>query len=287
MIDPTVTDGPRPETPPVPPPPPPFPAHGPPRRPARRSRLWLIVGSVILVPVMVWGILSLVLLLAHETETVTEVVAARDIALVEVRNPTGRVEVVGADVDEVTIRAEVSHGLRRTGYGHRVEGERLEIWGTCPVIGSSWCEVKYLIEVPRDVTVEVRSADRAVLRSLRGTVEARISNGSVAAVGLSGPTKLRSTNGSVRVEDHRGDELVATSSNGEVSVAVDTPPTQLEARSTNGDVLVELPADETIRYRVTLETTNGDRTNEVVTDPNSDREVMVDSTNGDVTVRYR
>lgn len=292
MSDPTTTPSTHLPPPPLPPPPGtpgnrgerPPPAEPP--RPARRSRAWLIAGSVLLVPVLVWGVLQAVFQLAHSEETVAETVAADGITTIVVRNPTGLVEVVGDDVEEVTIRAEVSHGLRRTGFGHDVDGDRLEVWGTCPLIGSSWCEVKYRIQVPTDMSVEVRSADRATVRNVSGTVDARISNGSVATSGLSGPAVLHSTNGSVRVEDHRGRELDVTTTNGDLAVDFREPPDMVTARSTNGDVLVVLPPDDEIRYSVTVESNNGTRTNEVVTDPNSDREVTARTNNGDATVRY-
>ena len=269
------------------PPPPPPPPSAPRSRQPRRSRFWLVAGSLLLVPVLLWSVFNVVLLVAHDEQTITEAVAADGVTVVEVRNPTGRVEVVGSDVDQITIRSEVSHGLRRTGHGHRMDGDRLVIWGTCPVIGSSWCEVKYRIEVPRDMAVDVRSATRVELRAVGGPVEAKASNGSIDAVGLSGSVVLHSTNGDVDVERHRGDDLVATTTNGDVDVAIEVPPRRVEARSTNGDVVVALPPSEVLRYRVTVESRNGDRTNEVITDPNADREVSARTRNGDATVRYR
>src|SRR5699024_5980773 len=109
-------------------------------RPARRSRIWLVIGTIIAVPTLLMGAFQVVVAVAHEEEQVTDIVDARGITDIEVRNPTGRVEIVGADVDEITVRSEVSHGLRRSGYGHRTDGDRLIVWGTCPLIGSSWCE---------------------------------------------------------------------------------------------------------------------------------------------------
>ena len=271
----------------LPPPAPPTQPPVPPSQPPRRSRLWLLIGSLIVVPTLLWSVFNVVLLVAHDEKTITEAVAADGVTVVEVRNPTGRVEVVGSDVEEITIRAEVSHGLRRTGHGHRTDADRLVIWGTCPVIGSSWCEVKYRIEVPRDLAVEVRAATRVELRDLSGPVEARASNGSIETVGLSGPAVLDSTNDDVTVDGHRGDDLVVSSSNGDVDVAVEIPPRSIEARTTNGDVVVALPPDEMVRYRVTVESRNGDRTNEVITDPNADRSIEAKTTNGDATVRYR
>lgn len=255
--------------------------------PPRRTRLWLVVGSVLLVPTLIWSVYNVVLLVAHDEQTITETVAAEGVTTVEVNNPTGRVEIVGADVDQISIRAEVSHGLRRTGHGSRLDGDRLVVWGTCPIIGSTWCDVDYRIEVPRGMAIDVGSATRVELRGLSGPVEAEVDNGSISAVGLSGPTVLHSTNEDVSVEGHRGEELVASTTNGNVDVSLETPPKTVEVRSTNGDVVVALPPDEELRYRVSVESSNGDRINEVITDPNAERSVTARTSNGDATVRYR
>lgn len=259
----------------------------PTRRRPRRSRAWVVVGSILSIPVLVWSVFQVVLMIAHEEVRSTEVVPARGIGSIEVRNPTGRVEIVGADVDEITIHAEVDHGLRRTGHGHRTEGDRLIVWGTCPIVGSSYCEVSYRIEVPADIAVEVRSAERLVLQSLDGPVEARLSNARIDADGLRGPTVLRSTNDDIRVIGHRSDDLEVTSSNGDVWADFGEAPRHVEARSTNGDVSLFLPRDDEIRYAVTVESRNGDRTNELVTDSGSDRVIVARSGNGDAMVRYR
>lgn len=260
---------------------------GLPERSPRRSRLWLVLGTILTVPTLLWGGFQVVLMIAHEEVHVTEAVTAEGITAIEVRNPTGTVEIVGADVDEITIDSQVSHGLRRTGHGHRVEGDRLVVWATCPIIGSSWCEATQRIEVPADLAVEVRSAGRLELRSLTGPVEARLGNGSITADRLAGPTILRSTNEDVRVAGHRGEELEVTSSNGDVELELDRPPTRVEARTTNGDVTVAVPPDDEIRYAVDVDARYGDRTNAVISDPGSDRVITARTTNGDATVRYR
>lgn len=260
---------------------------GRPHQSPRRSRLWLVFGTVLTVPVLLWSTFQVVLMIAHEEVQVTETVTADGITAIEVRNPTGTVEIVGADVDEITIDSQVSHGLRRTGHGHRVEGDRLVVWATCPIIGSSWCEATQRIVVPADLAVDVRSAERLELRSLTGPVEARLGNGSIIADRLAGPTTLRSTNEDVRVTDQRGEELEATSSNGDVEIEFDQPPTRVEARTTNGDVTVAVPPDDEIRYDVDVDARHGDRTNAVITDPGSDRVITARTINGDATVGYR
>ena len=70
--------------------------------------------------------------------------------------------IVGTDTDEISVEAEVSDGLRDTGFRHEVVGSTLELHGSCPSIGSMWCRVTYRIEVPRDLDIDVDTDDGRV-----------------------------------------------------------------------------------------------------------------------------
>src|SRR5688572_13137240 len=60
----------------LPPPAPPTQPPVPPSQPPRRSRLWVLIGSLIVVPTLLWSVLNVVLLVAHDEKTITEAVAA-------------------------------------------------------------------------------------------------------------------------------------------------------------------------------------------------------------------
>ena len=293
----TITD-PPPSHPPPPPPPPGTPGNRgggsdrplPPPRPARRSPVWLVVGSLLAVLAVLWGAFQVVLLLAHEEETVTSTIPAADVSVIDARNSAGSVELVVADVEEITIRAEVSHGLRRTGHSHELDGDRMIIRGSCPNFGSSWCDLHYRIEIPTDhadVDVVTRGDGTVTIRGVDGTVDARSHNGSITADDLGGRADLRSHNGSVEVTRHRGDRLDIGSHNGGVFASLVVPPSEVSAVSHNGGAEVLVPEDGATRYAVEVESANGSRNNGVVTDPGSDRRIHVRTHNGDATVRYR
>ena len=88
---------------------------------------WLAAGSVLTIGAFGWGALNIVDLLAHEVRTVTEVVDAEGVAVIDIDNTNGRVIVTGTETDEITIVARISDGLRATGNSSRVVGDRLEI----------------------------------------------------------------------------------------------------------------------------------------------------------------
>src|SRR5688572_28366585 len=79
--------------------------------------LWTIIGTIIAVGALGWGAFNVIDLLAHGETTEDEIFAAADVHTISVDNDNGRVVVVGTDTETITLDAEISHGLRDTGYG--------------------------------------------------------------------------------------------------------------------------------------------------------------------------
>ena len=133
-----------------------------------------------------------------------------------------RSPIESADVDTITVRARIGHGLRRSGSSVNVEGDRLIVRGSCPIFGSQWCDVRYTIEVPGDVDVVV-SGD----------------NDGIRVAGIDGRVELHSDNGSIRATDITGDDrpVVRQWQHSCDRIASVTP---FEATSDNGDVDIEL-----------------------------------------------
>jgi DUF4097 and DUF4098 domain-containing protein YvlB len=123
------------------------------------------------------------------------------------------------------------------------------------------------------------------LRGITGRVDAESTDGSVEGESLSGPTRLHSSNGSVRASRLRTESLQADSSNGSVRVEFATPPLSAIASSDNGDVDVAVPPGEEA-YAVDVDSGNGSTRNLVRSDPESERRIVATTDNGSVTVRY-
>lgn len=261
------------------------PPQGPPARPPRRTWAWMALGTVLAVPLLVFGVYQVAALLAHEETTTVRTYPAADIVTLEVRNDGGSVHVVGADVDEITVTAEISHGLRRTGHGQRVEGDRLVLDGTCPNFGSVWCDVTYRVEVPTGTDIDLDAEEEVEVRGIDGAVRVHTSNASVEASDLGGQVDLRSSNGSVRATRLTSEVTEARSSNGSVRVSFREPPRAVTAVTSNGAVEVVVP-DDGEPYAVDIDTSNGSTDNSVSTDPVSQRHIAARTSNGSATVRY-
>src|SRR5690606_4194406 len=152
---------------------------------------WLALGSVAAVLGLLFATLQVVERIAHEEHDESIVIDDPAVAVLDVSTQGGRVEIIGADVDDVRIDARVSDGLLDTRYTHEVVGDQLQVRVRCRGPISQWCRADLRIVVPRDLEVKVRSTDDSMaLRSLDGRVDAFSSNGSVEAEALAGPARL-------------------------------------------------------------------------------------------------
>jgi hypothetical protein len=248
-------------------------------------RAWLIGGSVLTVLALALSTATVVGRLARETERVVRTFPAAEVERLDLRTANGAVEVLGSDVDEIEVVAEVDHGLRRTTTSADVHGGALEVRSSCPLLGR-WCRTRYRVTVPRELAVAVESSNgRLDVRDLDGDVRARSRNGPMELTRVGGDLDLSTANGGLSATALRSDRVVAATSNGQIVLAFVDPPTDVGADSRNGRVDIAVPEGE-VAYRVDLESRRGGTDSDVRTDPVSDRSIVARTDNGSVTVRY-
>lgn len=249
--------------------------------------LWSIAGAVLAVGSLGWGTLSIVNLLAHGESSVVAEYAADEVLSLEITNDEGNITVMPTDGDAVTVDARISDGLFATDFDERIVDGVLEITGDCPNFNAIWCEIDMTVSLPSDRPVTIISGDGVVTtRDLTGDLDITGTNGAISIEGASGDLTLRNDNGSVTATDLTSRSVSARNENGSVRLGFVEPPTQVGARSENGNVEVVVPDDGTA-YRVDLRTENGGTDNEVVTDPNGSRSIELRTENGNVEVRPR
>jgi hypothetical protein len=258
------------------------------RRTGQRRRgqrvAWFVVGSVFAVATLAWGAVQVVIVWAHETETIDRTIT-EPVRTIDVR-AEGTVRIVGADVDAVRVHAEIDHGLRRTDESAAVEGDRLVLRTDCPVFLSNYCEVDYTIEAPSDVSVVAHSDQgRVTLTDLRGPVDVRTDQGRIEVVRASGDLRLRADQGRIEVVDSSSPIVDAASDQGRVAIELTAPPLSVRARSDQGSVRVVVPDDDET-YAVEASTDQGSTDVAVPTDPASTRVIDIASDQGDVSVRH-
>jgi hypothetical protein len=245
-------------------------------RPVRR--LLFAIGSLLTLMMIAWGSAQALDRLSIDEDHVVERYA--DVRAIDLRHAHGDVELVRARGRRVVVTIDSRRGFLS---GHdrsaALDGGTLRLRGSCDFLNLGTCEEDYRVEVPRGVSVTVRtSAGEATARGLRGDLDLRSSAGPVRAVDVrGGAVELRSSAGPVDADDVRADTLDLRSSAGPVT-ATEVVATTLQLRSSAGPV----SADRTRAVRVTAETSAGPVDLELLSPPLS---VDADSTAGGVTVR--
>jgi hypothetical protein len=248
---------------------------------------WKIVGAVVAVPLLVMGAVQVAGALAHAEHTETASFPADGVTRLDVDNSAGKVRVVGVrDTDEVVVTARVSDGLRPTGHRVTQVGDRIEVEGSCPLIGSEWCRYDVTIEVPRDVTVEVHAEDAIDVSDLTGDVVATSDQASVTLTNVRGDVRASSDQGRITGRDLVARRFEATADQGRIELAFDESPTAVDAEADQGSIEIRLPDDEDVAFAVDTSSDQGTETVAIRTDPSSDHTLRAHADQGDVTITY-
>jgi hypothetical protein len=262
-----------------------LPAPTPPSKGVRLA--WLIPGGLLAIATLVWGVFSVLSVLAHEEYTTSTTFASDSVTALDVRSEDGSVTVdaTAAPGDPIVVTAEVSDGWQATDVTARVVDGVLRLRGECPWLSTVWCRVDFTVTIPADVPVVVAGSDGSV--RVRGTtvaVAVSSDNGSIDLENISGDITVSNDNG--RITGRRLDAAAvrATNQNGDIELTFATAPGSVDATTDNGRIDVVVP-DSEVAYRVELSSANGSTDNAVRTDPASDRTIRLTSDNGSVSVR--
>jgi hypothetical protein len=259
------------------------------RRPPGPGRaLWVLFGSLFAIGALAWGAFNLVDLLAHEVRTERFSEPAAELTRIEVDNAAGSVRIVGTDGDAVDVEAEVSDGLRETGFSREVVGSTLRLRGTCPVLGSMWCRVSYRIELPRHLDIDIDTDnDRVDVRNVDGDIVIDSDNGRVELADVSGTVVVRGNNGRIVGSDLTSADVDASTDNGGIELEFSDAPDRVRANGNNGSIDIVVPEIEP-GYDVIAETDNGRLDLDQINDnPDSPHTITVETDNGGITVRHR
>jgi hypothetical protein len=256
-----------------------------PPRPARGRTLWIVFGSLLLIGGLWWGTFNVVELIAHDERTERFTVPAAQLTRLVVDNDTGSITIVGTTGDEISVEAEVSDGLRETGFSHEIAGSTLELRGSCPLVGSMWCRVTYRIEMPRDLDVEVNADnDRVDVSNVAGNVVIDSDNGAVELADVSGPIEVAGDNGRVVGTGLSSAVTRVETDNGRVELAFIEPPDSVTVNGANGSIEIVVPQIEG-GYDVTAETSNGSTDDiDVIDNPESPHKLRLETDNGSISV---
>jgi hypothetical protein len=257
-----------------------------PRRDHRAARaLFLLVGgpvTALLIAVTAFGFVGT---LARET-TSHPIEVAGPVDRIRVAVTQGSVTLRGADQDRVTGERVTTRGLREPGVTERVDGTTLVIEAWCMPLGNTWCDVSYVLDVPRGIDVEVETALGSIRASgLDGALDLFSATGSVDVDAVTGSLRLESGAGSVQGTALASKAVVAESGAGSVRLAFAGPPDRVTASAGAGSIDIEVPDDGTA-YRIDDVNPGTDVRVAVPTDPVSGHLLRLDGGAGSVSVHH-
>lgn len=274
-----------------------------PYRTSRPVRVLLFgLGGVLTLLMVLWGSAQALDALSIEEESGAR--AYRGVTEIDLRHAHGNVDLVRAGGSATIVAIDARHGfLSAHEREDTLRGGVLRLRGSCDFVTIGTCEEDYRIEVPRGVTVSVRtSAGETTATGLRGgDLELRSSAGPVTATGIrAGEIVLRSNAGPVKADGVRARRIEAdsraggvfversvarrveaTSSAGKTEIELLRPPLSVAADSSAGGVTVWVPD---VGYAVDAHTSAGEEDVQVRQRPGSRRKVNAESSAGDVSV---
>ena len=248
------------------------------------TRRGLVAGGLVLTALLV-GVTGLVAVNAMSRQTVREehiyAFAGKTLSVDAV---IGDVHIVPGKAGQLGVARRLTYGLRRPFVEERIDGDVFRV-ADRPCNAAFACEVRWLLQVPREVEVDVTTRSGSInVTGMSNSVKLVTETGSVRVDAPGGKlVTLRSGTGSVSALNIRSEQVVATSPKGSVSLAFRAPPSLVVARSETGRVGVVLPdGDQT--YRIEANSQDGSRTVTAKDDPKSKRRINVRSNKGDVSV---
>ena len=247
------------------------------------TRRGLVAGGLVMTALLV-GVAGLVAVNAMARQTVREEhIYAFSGKTVSIDAVIGDVHIVPGKAGQLGVARRLTYGLRRPFVEELIDGDVFRV-ADRPCNAAFDCEVRWLLQVPRDVDVDVTTRSGSInVSGMSNTVKLVTETGSVRVDAPSGKLlTIRTKTGMVKAQNIRSEQVVATSSTGEVSLTFRAPPSLVVGRS-DGNVGIELP-DGHETYRIEAKAENGSRTVPAIDDPGSRRRINVRSSEGNVSV---
>ena len=238
----------------------------------------IIFALVLLVIVAVGlGVLNQVL---KTTKNTTALFA--NVTKLDVKVGNGTLALANATGANVVVERKVTYLLRGPSLSQKVEGDTLVIRQNCSGLHIGQCDTAYSILVPPSVaTVIASDGGKVDLNGTQGLINVVTSGGEINANKTFGDLDFITDNGNVKGSDLSSLRTKATTKGGKIELTLAVAPTNVDVRSTDGNVSVQVP-DENTAYKVDAGSTNNKSSIELNNETNSPRLITARSDNGKV-----
>ncbi|CAN5486326.1 hypothetical protein BH24ACT4_BH24ACT4_20850 [soil metagenome] len=243
--------------------------------------LALVVGGLVTLTIVGVSSLAAANVLVRTSETDSQTLEGQ-VARAEIR-VDGSVDIEVGAAGRTRIDRRSTFGLSRPGVTETLVDGLLIVEVTCdglPVI----CSNDVAVELPPSAEVSI-DAEEITVTGVSRRIATDPEGGSVRLTDVSGPLDIRAGGGSVTGTGIESDEVRVSVGAGAVELDFRSPPSDVEATTGAGAVIVSLPPGEET-YRVDATSGAGEKQVDVATDPASHRRVRVNAGAGYVEVRY-
>lgn len=198
-----------------------------------------------------------------------------ELLIIEVDNAS--LEIIPEDTEQVRVtRADSGNA----GGDWEMTGDTLSLETECRMFSN--CEVEYQVFVPADTALSVDTDNGDVsLSGFSAPIEVAAANGAIDVSDVTGPLALTSDNGDMNLTGVGSDTLSAATDNGTIDATFTEAPTEVEVSTNNGEATVALPGGP---YAVFETSDNGDVVNDLPTDDTSTSTVSARTDNGTITL---
>ncbi|MCW2829567.1 MAG: hypothetical protein JWP31_259 [Aeromicrobium sp.] len=238
------------------------------RSPASRTLL-TVIGTMVALGVLI-GLVLGVSILMRDTEVTTSTVDVDGSAPIKIDAGMADVKIVRGKPGEIRITARVTSGIRTTDFELGRRGDRIKVVASCQSWLSPGCGVSTTFEVPEGIPV--------IVRTTSGDVKADDLTDGVLTV-LSGSGDITGTRLAV-------DELLATTTSGDIRAEFAVQPFGVKAITGSGDISAVLPAGGR-KYAVTATSKSGDVSSSLRNSKGGSGIVRATTDSGDVRLDER
>ncbi|WP_017582347.1 DUF4097 family beta strand repeat-containing protein [Nocardiopsis valliformis] len=194
------------------------------------------------------------------------------------------VEVDNADLEIVPHEAEQIRVVREetgnAGGDWELTGDTLDLKMDCGTFSD--CRVRYEVFVPADTALSVETDNGDVsVSGFSAPTEVRSGNGTVAVSDVTGPLTLTSGNGDMNLSGIGSESLSAATDNGTIDAVFSEAPAEVEVSTNNGAATLALPGGP---YAVFETFDDGEVVNELPSDDTSTSTVTARTDNGTITL---
>jgi DUF4097 and DUF4098 domain-containing protein YvlB len=254
-------------------------------RPASTMSTERRYGIAISVALILGGVYWALTSLSEDTKTSQQSYQVAGTSLA-IDSSSTELEVRTGDVSEIKVDRRFERNALGSDPKDKYDDGKLTISDSNCGFLSFGCVTHYVVTVPKDLDVSIKTSSGDVkVTGLSGRTKLESSSGKLEAHQLSGDLEAESSSGDLEATDLRSGSVISKSSSGSIELTFNSAPSAVQAKSSSGDVLVQLPVG-TETYKVDTDTSSGEERTDVRADPTSTRTITVETSSGDAVVEY-